>query len=393
MQIQVCSSLAELSAAEWNRLAWDGYPFTRYEFLAALESHGCVGPGTGWAPRHLLVRDRERRLIGALPLYLKDHSMGEFVFDWAWADAYERHGLAYYPRLVAAIPFTPVTGPRLLTPGADVLSHSGTTAAAVRETLADGAISYARELGVSSLHCLFPDQQDRDRLARHGLLLRKACQFHWQNRGYSDFEDLLAAFTSSKRKKIRRERRRVSEAGIRLQCVRGDRLDPSLWPAIYRLYASTYHMRGRPPYLNRAFFEEIARTMGEQLVLFLAWNGGRLPVAVAITLRDEAALYGRHWGADADYHSLHFEACYYQGLEYCIREGLARFDPGTQGEHKVSRGFLPATAWSAHWISDPRFRDAIADFVEREARYVDGYIEEMDTHSPYRAGDPAGAGR
>ncbi|HYW03087.1 MAG TPA: GNAT family N-acetyltransferase [Gammaproteobacteria bacterium] len=391
MQTEICSSLAELSAAEWNRLNPDGYPFTRYEFLVALERHGCVGRGTGWHPRHLLLRDRQHRLVGALPLYLKDHSMGEFVFDWAWADAYERHGLAYYPRLVAAVPFTPVTGPRLLTPGAEALRSSATDPAQVRRTLADAAVEYARELGVSSLHCLFPGEDDRDSLARQGLLLRKACQFHWHNHGYAEFDDLLGAFSSAKRKKIRRERRRVSEAGIRMERVRGDRLDPALWPAIHRLYASTYHMRGRLPYLGRPFFEEISRTMGEQLVLVLAWTRGNLPVAAAITLRDDAALYGRHWGADADYHSLHFEACYYQGLEYCIEAGLARFDPGTQGEHKVSRGFLPVATWSAHWIADPRFRDAIADFVQREVRYVDGYIEEMRTHSPYRSGDAAGA--
>jgi predicted N-acyltransferase len=308
---------------------------------------------------------------------MKYDSRGEFVFDWGWADAYERSGRRYYPKLVAAVPFTPATGSRLLVrPGADV--------ARVRERLIAGALEVATELRVSSLHVLFPLEGERERLAAAGLLSRKACQFHWHNDGYTNFDDFLARFSSAKRKKAKRERRRVAEAEIVFEHLRGDEPTEAEWDAIFEFYSRTFERRGRPPYLNRAFFNEIARTMPENLVLILARFRGA-PIACAICFRGGDTLYGRYWGSAADFHSLHFETCYHQGIEYCIRERLARFEPGTQGEHKISRGFTPSATWSCHWLGDRDFHDAVADFLARETHHVDAYMDELDEHVPYRS--------
>jgi predicted N-acyltransferase len=373
MRVEVAASLAELAPAEWNTLAGADPPFLRHEFLHALEASGCAAPATGWAARHLLLRDGGR-LVAAMPLYLKTHSWGEFVFDFAWAEAYHRAGLAYYPRLVGAVPFTPATGTRLLGDPAH------------RPELVAAARGLMRDEGVSSLHVLFPSAADRDALAEAGLMLRLDCQFHWRNDGYADFEAFLAGFTAEKRKKLRRERRRVAEAGIACRTLSGAELDECRLDFIHRLHAITFARHGNAPYLNREFFGRIARAMPEALVVELAEVGGE-PVACAISLRGRDVLYGRYWGASGNFHSLHFELCYYRGIEYCIREGLARFEPGTQGEHKLLRGFLPSPVWSAHAIADRRFASAIGEWLSREREARRAWLEGAAWHLPFRRAD------
>ncbi|MDX1562340.1 MAG: GNAT family N-acetyltransferase [Gammaproteobacteria bacterium] len=370
-------SLSALPAADWNRLT-DGNPLLRHEFLLAIEESGCVGAGTAWQPSYLVLRDANERLIGALPLYLKYDSRGEFVFDWSWADAYERAGLDYYPKLVSAVPFTPAGGPRLLVAG-DADND------AVRDALVGEALRFAQDNGVSSWHVLFPSESERRTYQAAGLLERKSCQFHWHNDGYRDFDDFLSRFNSAKRKKAKRERRRIAEAGIYFEHLPGDAVSASDWDAVYEFYSRTFHRRGRSPYLNRDFFDRIVATMPENLLIVLA-RFDRHPIATAICFRGSDTLYGRYWGSAADFHSLHFEACYYQGIDYCIREKIALFEPGTQGEHKISRGFLPTATWSFHWLKEPAFYDAIQEYLVRETSHVDSYMEHWDAHLPYRSG-------
>jgi predicted N-acyltransferase len=373
LRVQQLASLDTVAAADWNALAGDN-PFLKHEFLTALERSGCVGPGTTWLPAYLVARDAQG-LAGALPLYIKYDSRGEFVFDWSWADAYERAGRTYYPKLVAAVPFTPATGARLLVrPGADP---------GVPATLLRAAREATVELGASSLHVLFPSEAERPLLEAEGLLARKSCQFHWHNDGYTDFDDFLGRFSSAKRKKAKRERRRIAEAGIEFQHLRGDEPSAADWDTIFDCYSRTFELRGRAPYLNRAFFDEVATSMPGNLVIVLA-RYGSAPIATAICFRSSHALYGRYWGSLADFHSLHFETCYYQGIEYCIREKLGTFEPGTQGEHKISRGFAPEATWSYHWLRDAEFRAAVAHFLRRETLHVDAYMAELDEHVPYR---------
>ena len=364
-----------MDGAEWNALPGAQLPFLRHEFLLAMEESGCATPETGWEANHILLTGRDGRLCGALPLYLKSHSWGEFVFDIAWADAYHRAGLRYYPRLVSAVPFTPATGPRLLADDADV-----------RASLVAAARRQMQALGVSSLHFLFPGERDRALLETTGLLPRLDCQFHWRNEDYASFEDFLASFKSEKRKKLRRERRRVSEAGIECRTLHGGDLDEATINVVYRLHAMTFARYGHAPYLNRAFFDRIARTMPDALVVELASMHGD-PVACAISLRGQDTLYGRYWGASGDFHSLHFELCYYRGIEYCIRERLGRFEPGTQGEHKLLRGFLPTPVWSMHEIADSRFGAAIGEWLERERAGRRTWLMQAATHLPFRRSD------
>ncbi len=370
------SAIAEIPAEQWNRLADPDTPFLRHEFLSAMERHGCVGEALGWLPHHLALRDRDDRLLAVAPCYLKFNSYGEFVFDWAWADAYRRHGLSYYPKLVVASPYTPATGPRLLT---------GTSPARRdhAQALIEGAVRLAARMEVSSLHWLFTADDEIDWLEARGLMRRVGCQFHWRNQGYASFEDFLGAFTAAKRKKINRERRRMLENNVRIRRVRGDAVTEAEWTIFHQLYRDTFDKRGGIPTLTLPFFQDIGATMGRHLLLVLAYQGRNI-VAAAFNLIGEHSLYGRHWGCFQDFHSLHFEACYYQGLDYCIEQGLARFEPGAQGEHKVSRGFLPTPTWSAHWIAEPGFRTAVSRFLEQETAGMDDYLAEMHTHSPYR---------
>ena len=374
MNVQLHTTIDTIPAAGWNQLAGDN-PFVRHEFLAALEHSGSVSAKTGWQPQHLTCANDHGELIGALPLYLKTHSWGEFVFDWAWANAYERAGRHYYPKLVSAVPFSPVTGPRLLISADDERDK-------VSHALIQRTVELANANQVSSAHCLFPDEKEIHIWPELGFLLRKDCQFHWHNHGYGSFDDFLATLSAEKRKKLKRERRRVSEAGITFRLYRGRELDPHLLGTLYRFYAITYAKHGHPPYLTREFFAEIAQTMPDNLLANFAYLDGK-PVACAICFRDRETLYGRHWGCEQEYHSLHFETCYYQWLDYCIQERLSHFNPGAQGEHKLARGFEPTATWSMHYIADSAFRKAIADFLERETRMMDGYIEAATYHLPF----------
>jgi hypothetical protein len=377
MRLERLAGLTDLAAAEWNRLVPDQNPFLSHEFLSALERHDCVGERTGWLPWHLVCRDDHGQLLGAAPLYLKFNSYGEFVFDWGWSEAYRRQNRPYYPKLVGAIPYTPITSPRLLlAPGQPRPNETA-------RLLVEFALEESRRHRLSSIHWLFPVAADLERLRVRGFLTRTGCQFHWQNHGYRDFQDFLDGLTAKRRKNINRERRLVREAGLELQILSGSELSEAQWHTIHAFYRSTFHRLGGVPTLTLPFFQEIATTLGERLLVVLALAQGR-EVAAAISFRSDSALYGRHWGCQADYDSLHFEACYYQGLEYCIQNGLQRFEPGAQGEHKIYRGFLPTLTHSAHWIADPGFRQAIADFLDRETPAVRDYARQLLQHSPYR---------
>ncbi|MCH8137190.1 MAG: N-acetyltransferase [Proteobacteria bacterium] len=371
--------IAAIGRDEWNAVAGEDHPFLRHEFLLAAEQTGCVSENTGWLPCHLALRDDDGRLRAALPLYEKHDSWGEFVFDWAWANAYERAGLNYYPKLVSAVPFTPATSRRLL------LRDSADTEAA--NTLIRAAIDLARQRDCSSLHILFPAAQEVATLQELGLKIRKDCQFHWHNRGYSDFEDFLNSFSSKKRKKVRRDRRHVVEAGIRFRRLTGEDLTPEVWRDIYPLVSRTFMRRGSMPYFNLAFFEQISSSIPDKILVILAEVSDET-IAAAVFFVGKDTLYGRYWGSTGHYNSLHFETCYYQGIDYCIEHGLSTFEPGTQGEHKISRGFLPATTYSAHWLAQAAFFDAIGTYVAEEARHVDRYMDAVDEHSPYRKDTP-----
>ena len=368
-------SISQIDAAGWNSLAGAGQPFLRHEFLLALEESGCAAPRTGWTARHLVLDDAQGHPVGAMPLFRKGHSRGEFVFDFSWASAYAQHGLKYYPKLLSAVPFTPVRGPRLLvSPAVDVKSMT--------KTLIKAVLDYARSEELSSWHILFPSDENAGSLGSAGLILRRDCQFHWYNHGYESFDAFLATFTAEKRKKAKRERRRVAEAGIVFDTYHGGDMNHALWDSIYPFYADTFYRHGHEPYLNLDFFKRIAASMPDQLMLKVARIGAER-IAVAIFFVSNDALFGRYWGAGGNYHSLHFETCYYQGIEYCIEKRLQRFEPGTQGEHKVPRGFVPTLMSSAHYVVDPRFAAAIRDFAAREARGVDSYAAAVNEHVPY----------
>lgn len=370
------TSLDEIPAAHWNGVTGTDYPFLRHEFLHGLETTGCTTAATGWQPCHLLLRQRGE-LAAAMPLYLKSHSYGEYVFDWSWADAWRQSGLAYYPKLVTAIPFTPATGPRLCAaPGQD--------AADCLRAAVDAVVDFARQRKLSSWHLLFPEENISNALLEAGLHRRAATQFHWFNDNYHTFDEFLATFNSRKRKALNRERRRVAEQGIVLKTLTGAEIGREEWEQFYRYYQLTYAKRsGHGGYLTRAFFLDTAAGMGEQVVMVLAYCDGRA-VAGALYFRSSDTLYGRYWGCEVEYDSLHFEACYYQGIEYCIAHGLARFDPGAQGEHKIQRGFHPITTWSSHWIADPRLAQAVGDFTRREAEHNERYRQAAAGMLPFR---------
>jgi predicted N-acyltransferase len=376
LEARFLSSITEITAAQWNQISGTDYPFIRHEFLLALEQSGATNADSGWQPCHLTVY-RDDQLVALMPLYLKSHSYGEYVFDWSWADAWQRHGLSYYPKLVTAIPFTPATGPRLcIAPQEDRPKLLAAMLAATEQ--------FAARQHTSSWHLLFPEQADAQELARRGTSMRLASQFHWFNRGYTRFDDFLAGMNSRKRKSLRRERRRVSEQGITLQRRHGSEISDADWERFYRFYQITYAKRsGHGGYLNHAFFQQIGTSLPEHCVMILAYRDGAA-IAGSLCFRSSDTLYGRYWGCDEELDCLHFEACYYQGIDYCIEQGLARFDPGAQGEHKIQRGFEPVPTWSNHWIADPQFAAAIADFTRREAPEVEHYIAQASSYLPFK---------
>ena len=364
--------IADIPAAQWDALFDPDYPFTCHAFLKALEDHGCVSPEKGWQPCHMTLREPSGNITAAAPLYLKGHSYGEFVFDWSWAQASQRMGADYYPKLLCAIPFTPSTGPRL-----------GARNAVSKQALAQNLAQLAGLMNTSSLHALFASGSDAAALKAKGFLERLDIQFHWHNAGYTNFDDFLMRMSAHKRKKILRERRRIEESGLLFEVRPGHALSEAEWVEVYDLYSNTYEERGQAPYLNQDFFLDYGRRSDTPLRLILAYDGPKL-VAMALTVQGRETLYGRHWGAAAQYHSLHFETCYYQGIEHCIREGLARYDAGTQGEHKLARGFDPILTHSLHQLAEPRLAQAVAHFLRRETVLVLERHENLVKHMPYR---------
>ncbi|MEE2653921.1 MAG: GNAT family N-acetyltransferase [Spongiibacter marinus] len=379
LELQFIDSIHRVAADEWNAVAGDDYPFLQHTFLAALEDSGATTAETGWLPQHLVIREGGV-LCGLLPLYIKSHSYGEYVFDWAWADAYRRHGLEYYPKLLSAIPFTPATGPRLCL--RDDLEADALYSVAVEQLQ-----RRAEQLGASSAHILFPDVNDAERWQRAGLLQRVGPQYHWFNRGYQGFDDFLATFSSRKRKNLRKERRTVADQGLRLERLSGSDVSESQWRFFFHCYQMTYAKRsGHGGYLSEAFFQAIARSMADRLLLVLAYEGD-VPVAAALNFQGADTLFGRYWGCIREYDFLHFEACYYQGIEHCIEQGLSKFDPGAQGEHKIQRGFEPITTYSQHWLADASFSDAVARFLHTEQRHIAEYLQEAAQALPFKQGE------
>jgi predicted N-acyltransferase len=375
------ASPLDVDAREWNALVArqeQPTPFLRHEFLSALTSTRCATEETGWGPRFVtLVNERTGALAAMAPLYVKNHSYGEYVFDWAWADAYQRNGLPYYPKLVCAVPFTPVQGTRLIA-----------VDDAARRQLAATLIALAEQSDVSSLHVLFPTERDADALAGLGMMRREGIQFHWLNDGYRDFDDFLSTLEQKKRKNIRAERRKVREAGVTLRRVRGEDITDAQWRFFNRCYRQTYREHFSSPYLNLDFFRAIGQSMPENLLLVIAEHEGR-PIASSLLVyqRDAktgGALYGRYWGAIEHVPCLHFETAYYQPLEFCIEEKLAVFEGGAQGEHKMARGFMPTVTHSAHWLAHPAFADAVARFLDNEANMIHAHVDELREHDPFK---------
>jgi predicted N-acyltransferase len=376
---RIVSSLSEVGQPAWDALVQlqaDANPFLSFSFLHALHESGSASAESGWQPQYLtLWQDTEltTELVAALPLYAKSHSYGEYVFDWAWADAYQRNGLEYYPKLLSAIPFTPVTGGRLL-------ARDEAARAALIRVLQE----LQKTNNLSSTHILYPPQEQAQLLEEAGFLLRSGVQFHWQNAGYTDFAQFLSTLEQKKRKNIRAERRKVADVGIRFRQVRGTEAAESDWHFFKRCYDHTYRAHHSTPYLNLDFFLRIAQTMPQNLLLVVAERDGK-PIASSLLVYDRHALYGRYWGALEQHDCLHFETAYYQPLEFCIAEGIPYFEGGAQGEHKMARGFLPQQTWSAHWLAHPAFADAIERFLEREGEGISSYIDELNERNPFKA--------
>jgi len=370
--IRVVPSIAELPADAWNALAGNS-PFVQHAFLHALEATGCVGADIGWEPVHLALF-RNGRLVAAMPLYVKHHSWGEFVFDWAWADAYRRHGLNYYPKLVSCVPFSPVPGPRLLA-----------TNDTDRAALIQAALKLTHDLGFSSFHILFPTAPDHAALEATPLMHRSGFQFHWNNAGYADFDAFLAAMTHDKRKKIRQERKKLASLGVSFRWVEGRDSTDADWDHFYRCYADTYARHRSEPHLNRAFFAALRETMPDNLLLIIADKDGE-PTACSFCIKGRQRLYGRHWGTLEYVPGLHFETCYQQGIEYAIVHGLQVFEGGAQGEHKLARGLTPTATHSWHWLENAEFREAVDRFLERETDAIAHYMDELE--GPFRREPP-----
>ncbi len=368
---RILGSLREVSAASWDALA-GGNPFVSHAFLCSLEDTGCVGERAGWIAQHITL-EQEGRVCAAMPLYLKDNSYGEYIFDWSWAEAHHRVGAAYYPKLLCAVPFTPVTGPRLL---ADT--------PALRQQLLAEALGLARRTQCSSLHVLLPPPEQAPEFTHAGMLERASVQFHWSNPGYPDFEAFLAQLSHDKRKKIRQERRKVRDAGLSFRHLDGASATEEDWRFFTRCYNLTYRNHHSSPYLNLEFFLELAKRLPENLLLVLGSRDGQ-PVCAALNVHAQGCLYGRYWGTTQFHSGLHFETCYYQAMEFCIERALHRFEGGAQGEHKLARGFLPQRLVSAHWLAHPQFQDAVRRYLVREAQGIGRYVDELDEHTPFRA--------
>jgi len=375
--LQVNDGIAAIGRDAWDACAAPtGDPFVSYDFLHACEASGSAVPSQGWAARHLSLHDEDGAVIGVMPLYLKGHSQGEYVFDHSWADAYQRAGGRYYPKLLGAVPFTPATGPRFL-------NAPGTDEATVRETLLQGALTLVERLGVSSLHVNFPTEPEWRAMTEAGLLPRRDIQFIWRNDGYQSFDDFLAALSSNRRKTIRRERREA-QAGLDIRVLTGAEITEAHWDAFFAFYMDTGDRKWGRPYLTRDFFARVGANMADRIALVMAFQDGT-PIAGALNFIGRDALYGRQWGALEEVPFLHFELCYYQAIDFAISRGLSRVEAGAQGEHKIARGYLPSPVYSAHWIADPALRDPVARYLDNERPAVEAEMEAMTADlSPYR---------
>ncbi len=374
MQIKILNAIDEIEADQWNDLIKDNNPFCRHEFLSALEKHHCVGERFGWIPRHIAILDNNQ-LIGAAILYEKYNNYGEFVFDHVWQNAYEKYGLNYYPKLVSAIPYTPASGVRLLTQ-----AH---TKDQVFPLLLSTIQQVCDKIGASSFHCLFASTDEVKWLEQQQLAIRHDCQFHWNNQNYQTFDDFLANLRQKKRKNIRQERKKVINAGVTFRQLDGDTATQTDWRNFADFYTQTFLEKSGTPTLNFDFFIEVAKAMPKQVLLVLADLNGEC-IAGSLMFASDTHLYGRHWGCKEQVDYLHFEACYYQGIEYCIKHNLQVFEPGAQGEHKVARGFIPTLTQSAHWIKDEGFKDPIKGFCKQEVQHIEHYIQQVNTHNPYK---------
>ena len=376
--VRLHASIAEIRAATWDACAGEINPTISHAFLNALEESGSTTKRTGWTPLHLSLEGSDGEIIGVVPLYAKTHSYGEYIFDYGWADAFERAGGRYYPKLLSAVPFTPVPGPRLLIrPG---------TPPEAREHLLAGMVELVNRRQISSLHVNFPETADAAAMIEAGFLQRLGQQFHWTNDGYRDFDDFLAALNSRKRKAVKKERREALAPGLDIEVLTGSDLKPRHWDAFFEFYLATSDRKWGSAYLNRRFFALIGERMPEKIVLFLARRGGKY-VAGAFNLLSKETIYGRNWGSYGDYKSLHFECCYYQAIQFAITHGLKRVEAGAQGPHKIQRGYLPAPTYSFHWIPDPGFRRAVAQFLARERQMIEHKMEGLAEFSPFRHED------
>jgi uncharacterized protein len=376
--VKLAERIDEIGEAAWDSCAGSDNPFLTYAFLHALEASNSASAETGWLPQHLVAEDSCGRVVGVVPMYLKSHSYGEYVFDHGWADAYRRAGGRYYPKLQVSVPFTPVNGQRIL-----VAEHPDR--AAVRDTLIGALVKVAERRRVSSLHVTFCTGEEAAAFAEAGFLIRSGFQYHWENRGYRSFDDFLAALNHGKRKSIRKERRDVAAQGVEVVALSGAALKPEHWDAFFEFYHATSDRKWGSPYLTRDFFTRLQATMADSVVLMLARKDGRW-VAGALNLVGGNTIYGRNWGSYGDFRFLHFETCYYRAIDIAIERGLARVEAGAQGEHKIQRGYLPEPTWSAHWIRDGAFRDAVAHFLKQETALIGHEMAELRQHSPFKQG-------
>jgi predicted N-acyltransferase len=379
MRVEQLRGIEDVERETWRTLEPPEFPFFDFEFLHALEHSGSIGHRSGWSPAYL-VCEEERRILGALCLYLKTDSYGEYIFDWEWARAYQQYGLSYYPKLVFAVPFTPATGPKLLLrPDLDV-----TTRARVTKVLLEAAEDLGTEYRVSSSHALFLPKEELSEFTRRGFTVRHSLQFHWRNQGYETFSDYLQALSGKRRRQILRERRQLGGEGLEILHLTGDTLLPEHASLMHSLYLATLDGKWGVPYLNRAFFDEVFRTMKDRTLLVLARHGAGSPVAGALFFLKDTSLFGRYWGAARQVRNLHFELCYYQAIDFAIERGFKRLEAGAQGEHKLARGFLPSLTYSAHKIRDPAFGRAIGEYIESEKEMLKGVMDEYSSHDPYK---------
>lgn len=375
MTVSLVNAAEDIARADWQRLTPEAHPFLNVDFFSILERHETAGPACGWFAHHLVARDGAGQVLGLAPSYLKSNSHGDFVRDWSWASAYKQLGKTYYPKLLTALPHTPASGPRLLAPDAGV-----------QQRLIEAGKALVADNHLSSWHIALPTDAEVALLSEHGLLVSHDVQFQWRDHGYGDFEGFLGSFASERRRKVKAQRRRVVESGLRIEVRHGDEIPPELWPELHRIYASTFDKFGNYAAFSAACFAELGATLGRQMVVFIAFDQGA-PVAVSICFRSDKTLFGRYWGCIGEYHSLHFELCFYQGIAYCLREGLTTFEPGAGGEHKVARGFEPTVVRSCHWIADERMRQLIGRHLALHQEGIVDYAAEAATHLPFRVAD------